>query len=526
MKRFLSPDVAIEPLFNRWYAWWYLLSPVTAPLFVKRLHTKIMKSFVDAPEMHVSALQTPELAGGPFINEPAERAPEIAKLLARTLDVGAPLFEAVQAIEDLEKLLADHRTGYSLEGLYPEVPACLKGMVELIYDLHHNPSIRFIEPLVYRSSLHRKDLQSIALRQLSGDRRAYAFSTPRLDSPQTLMIDVPFDHEGIDALSKMRWVSADVDAVSASLGLNEVQKAQFMAMTTEQPPPLSPVTVSGETPRVRYFGHACVLFETSEVSILTDPVISYFTSGEIARHSFFDLPVHIDYVVITHGHADHLMLEYLLQLRHRIGTVIVPRSNGTSIADPSLRLLLEANGFTSVREIDELEELLIPGGSITALPFLGEHCDLNIRAKAAHRLDLNGRSFLLAADSNALEPALYDRLADVTGSIDHVFIGMECEGAPMSWMYGPLFTQAPRRKVDQSRRLNGCNAERAIAIVERLKPSRVTVYAMGREPWLSHVMQIDYENDAPQLREARALIAHCESRGIIAEMPFGSAEFS
>lgn len=58
-----------------------------------------------------------------------------------------------------------------------------------------------------------------------------------------------------------------------------------------------------------------------------------------------DLPDYIDHVLITHGHQDHLVLESLLRLRTRIGTVVVPRSDAGSLQDPSLRLALEAAGF-------------------------------------------------------------------------------------------------------------------------------------------------------------------------------------
>jgi diiron non-heme beta-hydroxylase-like protein len=108
--------------------------------------------------------------------------------------------------------------------------------------------------------------------------------------------------------------------------------------------------------RVHYFGHACVLLESRQASVLTD-------------------------------------------------TVVVPRCNGGQLADPSLKLLLRAAGFRRVVEIDELETIEVPGGSITGLPFFGEHGDLDIRSKIAHLVQLEGKRLLMAADSNAIEPA-------------------------------------------------------------------------------------------------------------------------
>jgi L-ascorbate metabolism protein UlaG (beta-lactamase superfamily) len=263
-----------------------------------------------------------------------------------------------------------------------------------------------------------------------------------------------------------------------------------------------------------------VLIESRQTSVLTDPVISYEYGAEAPRFTHADLPERIDYVLITHGHADHLMLEPLIQLRRRIGTIVVPRSNGGRLEDPSLKLLLRSAGFRNVVDLDEMETLEVPGGTLTGLPFLGEHGDLDIRSKIAHLVQLDGKSLLMAADSNAIEPRVYDHVRGMVGEIDVLFIGMECEGAPMSWMYGPLLPAPLPRKADQTRRLNGSNAERAIEIVSRLNPKQVYVYAMGREPWLSHVMVLGYTETSPQIIESRKLIEHCRGHGLASDMPF------
>jgi len=62
---------------------------------------------------------------------------------------------------------------------------------------------------------------------------------------------------------------------------------------------------------------------------------------------------------------------------------------------------------------------------------------------------------------------------------------MECDGAPLSWLYGPLITRPIDRKVDHSRRLSGSNYERGIDIVNRFRCKEAYVYAMGMEPWLN-----------------------------------------
>jgi hypothetical protein len=41
---YLKPNALIEPLFNQWYAWSYLLSPASAAMFVANAHLKLMSS--------------------------------------------------------------------------------------------------------------------------------------------------------------------------------------------------------------------------------------------------------------------------------------------------------------------------------------------------------------------------------------------------------------------------------------------------------------------------------------------------
>ncbi|ATB34387.1 MBL fold metallo-hydrolase [Melittangium boletus] len=520
--RYLKQNVALEPLYNQWYAWWYLLSPATAPLYVAN-HVKILESFVANPAIHVAALKNPALAGGPYIHHGVERVGEVKALLERTRKEQADSLQFAQAIGEVDKLLST-ANGFSLEELYKKVPDILRGYVELTYDLNNRASARFFESLLYRGPHFKESSQSVSLRLLEGDARPYVFSTPRLDSdPHTLHIHRPFRHEALDALFALRHTPGPVEPVRDALGLQGKDAELFSTFFTDKPPAPAP-RYDGDGVRVRYFGHACVLIETRDVSILTDPVVSYDFPNDLPRYTHADLPEKIDYVLITHGHADHLMLETLIPLRKRIGTIVVPASNGGALADPSLKLMLKAVGFPNVVALAELESLPIPDGALTGIPFIGEHADLNIQAKLAHLVQLKGRSMLMAADSNALEPRLYDHVQAAVGDIDVLFLGMESEGGPLSWMYGPLLPAPLPRKMDQSRRLNGSNAERAIDIVRRINPKQVHIYAMGREPWMGHIMAMGYHENAPQLIEARKLLAWCQERNITASMPYVQAE--
>jgi L-ascorbate metabolism protein UlaG (beta-lactamase superfamily) len=276
--------------------------------------------------------------------------------------------------------------------------------------------------------------------------------------------------------------------------------------------------------RWRYFGHACVLVEASDgTNLLVDPIVAYEADQNLKRFTLSDLPERIDYVVLTHNHADHVLIETLLALRCRIDTVIVPLCGG-GVADPSLKLMLESIGFKKVLELDSLASVASGALTITALPFLGEHGDLDIRSKAAWLVKTDAHQLLFAADSNNLEPRMYDKINSIYGDIETLFLGMECLGAPFSWTYGPLLPVAVDRKKDQTRRLNGSDFERGIKVVESLGCKQVYIYAMGAEPWLQYVTSIDPSEDTPPVVNAKQLIARCKELGIPAELLFGSAE--
>jgi L-ascorbate metabolism protein UlaG (beta-lactamase superfamily) len=522
-KLYLKPNVLVEPLFNQWYAWPYLIPPATAAMYVANSHLKIMQSFVAAPQVHVSALKNPAMLGGPFIGYDASRVAEIRALMDKTLKEQAQALQLAQDIKTLDDLLLSEADGSSLEGLYRRIPDSLRGYVELVYDLHNHPSYRFIEALLYRSPHYRPEAQSITLSLVNSDGRAFVFSTPRLESADRVELRLPFSHEALDELFRMKESPAPVRQIADALGVRAGDEALFASLfTAEQPAPRA--KYAGDAVRVRYFGHACILVETKDVSVLCDPVISYQYDAQTPRYTYADLPEVIDYILITHNHQDHCMFETLLQLRHKTRHVIVPRSNGGDLIDPSLKLILQTVGFRQVREIDELESIEVPGGVITSLPFLGEHADLDIRTKVAYAVKLAGRTIVCAADSNNIEPRLYENLRPLIGAVDILFLGMECEGAPLSWLYGALLTKPLARRLDQSRRFDGSDYEKGRQIVDLLQPQQVYVYAMGQEPWLTYLTSITYTEQSRPIVESNKLVATCQSRGLTSERLYGHKE--
>jgi len=72
-------------------------------------------------------------------------------------------------METLDKFLQEEAKGFSLHSLYEKVPDCLKGYVELVYDLNNHPSFRIKESLLYKSAYYKPGLQSVSLYLIHAD---------------------------------------------------------------------------------------------------------------------------------------------------------------------------------------------------------------------------------------------------------------------------------------------------------------------------------------------------------------------
>jgi len=520
---YLRPNVQVEPLFDYWYAWSHLIPPATAARNLTERHLKIMDSYINAPQVHANAVKNPKLLGGPFVDYGGKRVDEIRGLRDQTKQMRPHLIELSNAITSLDDTLRTQAKGFSLHPLYEMAPDILKGYVELVYDINHNPSFRIIEQLLYRSRYYDRSAQSLMLSTLTGDDRPFVLSTPRLESDSHYHLRIPFDDQVVDELFRLKSAPRPWGEIKEMLKAPEESERLVRSFLAPDPPPAySPYR--GRGVRWRYFGHACILVETQNVNMLFDPVLSYTYESNVSRYTYQDLPDSIDYVVITHNHQDHVLFETLLQIRHKVKNFIVPASSRGAIQDPSLKLILKNIGCKNVIELDQMGSLELENGSITALPFLGEHSDLDIQCKAAHLVRIGNRALLFAADSCNLEPRLYEHLYQEVGDVDAIFLGMECDGAPLSWLYGPLMTRKIERAMDESRRLAGSNFDQAIDIVRRFKSKEVYVYAMGQEPWLGHIMSLKYTEQSRPIIESNRLIQECSAHGILAERLFGEKE--
>jgi L-ascorbate metabolism protein UlaG (beta-lactamase superfamily) len=358
----------------------------------------------------------------------------------------------------------------------------------------------------------------------NNDERPFCLSTPRLNEPDVLGLEVTFEDPCIDELSKMKRTPQSYEYIKNLCGISPSQEALFETFFTETPPPPYE-KYTGDKIRMRYFGHACILVETKDISILVDPLISYYGyQSDVEHFSDADLPDTIDYVMITHNHQDHILFETLLPLRHKIKNLIVPRTTSGKLEDPDLKLMFNHVGFKNVIAMDEMETINFKDAVITALPFIGEHSDLNILTKSCYLVVIGGFKLLFLADSRIVEPALYKHIHKQTGDVDVMFIGMECDGAPLTWLYGPLLTKKLARDMDGSRRLAGSDCEKGMALVDIFNPKEIYVYAMGMEPWCEFISSIKYTAESNPIVQSNKLVDLCTARGIVAERLYGEKE--
>ena len=522
---FLKENVKIEPLVNRWYANPFLLYPPTAASLIRH-QLEILGSFVKHPELHQKMSSIPEMKGGPFVQDlTAEHVPDIQALIEQTRAQCQSLLQLGEDLTTLRTLLKG-ADGHSLIPLYAQLPPSVKGRVELIYRHGRQAHFRLFEPLFYQA-YPLGHVQELALAPLWSDDRPFVLSTPRINNAKEFFVKLPFASESARALTGAKWRGLSLEQVDtlfeacSSPGKDDAARERFRGLFTPKPPPTPAV---GTGPRIRYFGHACVLVETGAENILVDPLISHAFPGQSPRLTYRDLPETIDYVLITHTHQDHCVVETLLQLRDRVKTIVVPQHGSGELLDPSMKMLLGKLGFEHVIALEPFEELPLRMGVLRALPFLGEHGDLDIRSKTGYMLETGNQRVMFLADSNNIDPALYEHIRERHGEVDTIFLGMECEGAPVSWLYGPLLGDSLTRSMDTSRRLNGSDAEAGLRLVKTLGAKQVYVYAMAQEPWLTFISSLVYDEQSLAMRQARKLISECAALGIRAELLCGSKD--
>lgn len=519
---YLKEDAYFEPLINHWFAWSYLIPPVQAARYIATRHKRTMSSFVKNSQLHIMAARESVLSGGDFLDAREDQVDDIQALITEIEERRADIVALSDAVKDLDELIRKHTSGESIEYLYARVPGPLKGYVEIFMDMNHNPSYRLLEALLYRSKYYQPSLQSVSFGLISRvKQRPFCFSTPRLPDENHLQLNMDFNSPGLTTLLRSRVEGVPrqtIDTVFASFehrgGLD------YRELFTDTPPSHRYTPVEGGL-RIRFLGHASFLLETTDICVLMDPVVA--VRGEAYKDEVFsysELPVKLDYICITHNHQDHYNLETLLQLRHKTGKLILPINNGGTLPDPSMKLIARQLGF-EVIEADDFDEIPIPGGKLTSIPFLGEHGDLNVRSKTVWFVELKGKKLFFGADATNYDPCMYQHVQKIVGDVDVLAIGMECVGAPYTWLYGALNTKVVSKNIMNSRRLNGANAEQAYHMVDTFNAKQVYLYAMGMEPWYKYFMGVDYNENSEQIVQSDRMIRYCAEKSIPCERLVG-----
>ncbi|WP_143870269.1 MBL fold metallo-hydrolase [Catenovulum sediminis] len=327
---YLRPDVYFEPLFNQWYMWPYLLAPAPAAMNLANHHTRLMQSFIANAKLHAQAAKLKSMVGSSIVNCDEQQVEAMLSLLEQSQNQLSDLYEFAKSLKQLDQLLLAEANGESLEGLYEKIPDNLKGYVELVYDLNNQVSYRLIEGLLYLSPLFKKSKQTLCFGDLASDKRPFVLSTPRLADANHCQITVPFSHAFCQALFKMREVPMSLAALNKLLpdDCDFRGGKKFSELFTQQAPPIR-APYSDEGVRVEYIGHAGVLIESKDICCVIDPVLAYQNDEDNRqKFTFADLPAVVDYVMITHTHMDHLCIETLLQIKHKVKAILVPKNNG------------------------------------------------------------------------------------------------------------------------------------------------------------------------------------------------------
>ncbi|MGW5456693.1 MBL fold metallo-hydrolase [Nocardia sp. NPDC003979] len=496
---FLRPDVRAEPLVNGFRAWAHLLAPHTyARNLVARHVPRLREALRDA------------LGRGDASGVVGAR-----EWLDAVTGQRPHLIALGEAITQLDQLMLGEVDGQDLEPLYAKVPEPLRGQVELVYNRYNQAGVRFLEGILYRGPYYDPGLQAVRLERVDPDEPGEGLAVPRLPKPGRMIRSAPFGSEIWDLIGRARHTPVRAHDLAHGLGVDVEELRPFL---TTEPPSCHALTTRPHGGAL-FLNHACVLFESPRSCVLVDPLVAYRRHFATDRISVADLPDRITCLAITHAHLDHLDIETLLQIRHMVDRVVVPRTNAGDLLDPNLALVLSAIGFDDVVELDDYATLALPNGSITALPFLGEHSDLTVRGKTGYAVTLDNSTSVLVADSRCLEQRVYEVAREQLGPVDSLFIGMECEGSPMAMAVGPYLPAGQyTEEMSQNRRTRASDAASGMALVHALQPRQVYIYAMGLEPWLSYMFGVPDPTRSYSLAQTEVFIAECAAIGVPAEL--------
>ena len=124
--KYLRPTIRTEALVWNWYAWGYLIQPITAGCNIVERHLKIMQSYIQNPLVHAQAVKDPKMLGGPFLDLGGKRVEEIKQLIIDTKEICSSLMSLNDSYKELDRILQVEAVGDSLDNIYPRIPDAQK----------------------------------------------------------------------------------------------------------------------------------------------------------------------------------------------------------------------------------------------------------------------------------------------------------------------------------------------------------------------------------------------------------------
>ena len=224
-----------------------------------------------------------------------------------------------------------------------------------------------------------------------------------------------------------------------------------------------PHKVDGEAVRLSFIGHASWLIQTGGLNILVDPVwserVSPFAFAGPRRHNdpgiAFEALPHIDVVLVSHGHYDHLDIRTLSKLTARFAPrVVTPLGNDLTMIDADSKIRAEAYDWHDrVPLNDEVAVTLVPTRHWTARGIF----DRNKALWASFVLETPRGKLYIVCDSGYGTGAHFRRVAEAH--------------APLRLAILPIGAYEPRwfmrdqhmNPEDAVQALQDCGAETALA---------------------------------------------------------------
>ncbi len=170
--------------------------------------------------------------------------------------------------------------------------------------------------------------------------------------------------------------------------------------------------------KITYLSHATILIETAGIKILTDPWL--VGSAYTEQWYLFPTPIanyesylqDIDYVLISHGHEDHLHLETLKKI-NKTATVFFPYTWFSGAKELFAKL-----GFTNFIEVSNEKKYTIAHD--TTVTFIANNLDnmLVIKSGAITLVDINDS---LPAAPKAVITYFCEKIKKLFPTIDYVF---------------------------------------------------------------------------------------------------------